>query len=264
MNLDPTGWHSFGDAPAGGAAGQETRAAHTQKAAPPRPLSGAASHRNAWLAVGATLLAAVAGTAVFVATMTVAATNRGNNVVVAARSEPSPRGSASGFSTQSADAAGTPLLLLVDVEGAVRSPGLHRVPAGSRVGDAISAAGGYAERADLQAAALTMNLAQPLVDGGKIRVPVLGESAVPLIDAGHLPSLAGSSPGAAGHSGPIDLNHADQTALEGLPGIGPATASKIIAARKGAPFGSLDDLVSRKAVSASTLEKIRALVTVSP
>ena len=65
--------------------------------------------------------------------------------------------------------------LVVDVEGAVVRPGVHALPAGSRVGDAISAAGGYSTQVDIAAAAEALNLAEPISDGDKIHVPARGE-----------------------------------------------------------------------------------------
>jgi competence protein ComEA len=151
-----------------------------------------------------------------------------------------------------------PAEIVVDVEGAVRHPGIQRLAAGSRVGDAIAAAGGYGDRADVVAAAQTINLAEALQDGAKVRVPTLGETAA----AGPTSGAAASPPPGAGAL--IDLNHADEGQLESLPGVGPVTAGKIIDARTTAAFASVDDLGTRSVVGPSTLEKLRPLVTVTP
>ncbi|MGI8533805.1 MAG: helix-hairpin-helix domain-containing protein [Candidatus Limnocylindrales bacterium] len=147
--------------------------------------------------------------------------------------------------------------IVVDVEGAVQRPGLHRLDPGARLGDAIAAAGGFSVRVDAEAAGRTLNLAEPLTDGSKIHVPSLGETAMPGV------TDADGAPGGTDDGGPlIDLNSADQALLETLPQIGPVTASAIIAAREEAPFTSVDDLRSREVVGPSTFEQIRALVTV--
>jgi competence protein ComEA len=139
--------------------------------------------------------------------------------------------------------------LVIDVAGAVAQPGLHHLPPGSRVGDAIAAAGGFAPRADLTAAGEGLNLALPLEDGAKVLVPELG------IDR---PGPAA----AAAADGRIDLNVADGPALESLPGIGPVTAGKIMAARSEAPFASVDDLRARGLVGEKVFEDIADLVRV--
>jgi competence protein ComEA len=137
--------------------------------------------------------------------------------------------------------------LVVDIEGGVNEPGIHRLPAGSRVADALAAAGGYADSADLGAAATSLNLAAALVDGQQIVVPILG---------------AEPASGGDGGGGLLNLNRATQAELEALPGIGPVTAGKIIAARSEQPFATLDDLVSRDVLTARQLEQIADLVTV--
>jgi competence protein ComEA len=135
--------------------------------------------------------------------------------------------------------------LVIDVEGGVQSPGIHRLPAGSRVADALAAAGGYAESADLAAAAAHLNLAAVLVDGQQVVVPVLG-----------------AEPAGGGDPELVNLNSATQAELEELPGIGPVTAEKIIAARDEQPFATLEELVSRDVLTSRQLEDIADLVTV--
>lgn len=136
--------------------------------------------------------------------------------------------------------------LVVDIEGGVNEPGIHHLPAGSRVADALAAAGGYAETADLAAAAAALNLAATLVDGQQIVVPVLG----------------GEPASGGGDGGLLNLNRATQAELEALPGIGPVTAGKIIAAREERPFATLEELVSRDVLTTRQLEAIADLVAV--
>ena len=146
--------------------------------------------------------------------------------------------------------------LVVDVGGAVERPGLYHLRPGSRVGDAIAAAGGYSVAVDLEAAGLRLNLAERLADGTKVHVPRRGEQAT---SDGRSPQPA---PNGGGSGGLIDVNAASQGELETLPGIGPVTAGKIITARQEAPFESVDELLARRVVGPATFEKIRSLVTV--
>jgi len=144
--------------------------------------------------------------------------------------------------------------LVIDVQGAVARPGVVHVPAGSRVGDAIAAAGGFSARVAADRVGTSLNLAALVRDGDQIRVPSRDDPA-----SG--PTAAGGSSGAP-TDGPIDLNHATAEQLDGLPGIGPATAAKIIAAREEQPFATIDDLRTRKILGAATFEKVKALVVV--
>lgn len=158
-----------------------------------------------------------------------------------------PFGSASG--APSDDPFGT---VVVDVEGGVLRPGIVELADGSRVADAIRAAGGYSTAADLAAAAANVNLAAFVSDGEQIFVPLLGGSG----------GGGSGDPGEGDGSGLVNLNTATPEALDALPGIGPVTVQKIVAARADEPFRSLDELVNRKVLTGSQLEKVRDLVTV--
>jgi competence protein ComEA len=144
--------------------------------------------------------------------------------------------------------------LVVDIEGAVAEPGIQRLPAGSRMADAIVAAGGFSADADVALASRQLNLAALLSDGQQVYVPRQGDAAGTAGGSGASP---GASPG-----GPVNLNQASPEQLDALPGIGPVTVQKIVAARQEQPFRTLDELVERKVLTSSQLSKIRDLVTV--
>ncbi|MGV1035184.1 MAG: helix-hairpin-helix domain-containing protein [Microbacteriaceae bacterium] len=138
--------------------------------------------------------------------------------------------------------------LYVHVSGAVVRPGLVTVSVGARLVDAIAAAGGFTAEADQSA----VNLARAVNDGEHIVVPVLGAAA------GTSGTGNGTDVGAL-----INLNTADQAALETLPRVGPAMAARIIAWREAnGGFRSVDDLKQVTGIGEKTFAELAPLVTV--
>ncbi|WP_228479692.1 helix-hairpin-helix domain-containing protein [Microbacterium abyssi] len=136
--------------------------------------------------------------------------------------------------------------LYVHVLGQVDEPGLYVLEPDARVVDALAAAGGTLEDADLQA----VNLARLLSDGEQLVVPTSGPA----------PDSGASAPVG---DGLIDLNNADLAALETLPRIGPALAQRIIDWREtNGRFGSVDDLLAVPGIGEKLLAGLRELVRV--
>jgi competence protein ComEA len=129
----------------------------------------------------------------------------------------------------------------VHVAGAVRRPGVYRLPAGSRVTDAVRRAGGFAHGADRDA----INLAARLSDGQQ--VVVSGPGTMP------------STSGAAAQTGPISLGSATAEQLDQVEGIGPVTAQKIIEFRdQHGGLSSIDQLDEVDGIGPSTMQTLRS------
>ncbi len=144
--------------------------------------------------------------------------------------------------------ASPPKLLVIDVAGAVRRPGLYRLREGSRIDDAIALAGGATAKAQLDG----VNLAAPVADGEQIVVPGRGPGGAVAASS----SAAGSSP-----SAPLDLNSATLEQLENLPGVGPVTAQKILDYRQqhGA-FHSVAELQGVPGIGPAHMAQLKGLV----
>ena len=143
------------------------------------------------------------------------------------------------------------VVLKVHVGGEVLRPGVYSLPRGSRVVDAVSAAGGLTAKAHADG----INLAAPLVDAVQVIVPRKGAAVVvrPV-----------TTPGAKvpANSGLVNVNSATASELDELPGVGPTTANAIVETRlsKG-PFASADDLLDVPGIGPSKLAQIRPLIT---
>ncbi len=144
-------------------------------------------------------------------------------------------------------------MVAVHVAGRVRHPGVVELPPGSRVMDAIAAAGGAGADADLDA----VNLARKLVDGEQIRVAARGEHPAPPPAAPGVPGQGGTVPGAL-----VDLNSASAEQLDALPGVGQVTVARIIAYREAHPFKSVEELRQVDGIGDRRFAQLKDLVTV--
>lgn len=132
--------------------------------------------------------------------------------------------------------------IAVDVEGAVQRPGVYQLKAGSRIEDALIAAGGLSSTADRGLIAKKLNLAAKLSDGMKVYFPYLGDEVV-----------ISNSVTSSGGEQLVNINSASSQELDGLPGIGQITAEKIINNR---PYDSIKALVEKKIVGQKVFEQI--------
>jgi competence protein ComEA len=179
----------------------------------------------------------------------------GGQPLVLAAASPSPASAAAAAGPSAAAD------VLVYVCGAVRSPGVVRVPAGARVADALALAGGPGARAELDG----VNLAAKVVDGQQIMVP---ERGVVAAAGGSATSAAGGSAASAGGSvtapgAPVNINTASLEELDALSGVGPATAQKIIDYRTAnGPFKAVDDIKNVSGIGDAKFAAMKDQITV--
>ncbi|WP_204163583.1 ComEA family DNA-binding protein [Nocardioides gilvus] len=165
--------------------------------------------------------------------------------------EPTATRDAEGSPTEEAAPPGDVEEVVVDVAGKVRRPGIVVLPAGSRVVDAIGAAGGAKRGVDLT----SLNLARRLLDGEQILV---GRSAATGVGAAPAPGTPPSPTGAL-----VNLNSASPMELETLPGVGPVTAAAIVEWReRHGGFTAVEDLLEVDGIGEVTLERLAPLVSV--
>jgi competence protein ComEA len=167
-------------------------------------------------------------------------------------SSSTPASSAAPATESSAAPAAAGEQIVVDVVGKVRRPGIAILPVGSRVVDAVRAAGGMRAGVD----PTTVNMARPLTDGEQVVIGLPAAAASPGV-----PAPADASPSAPGTL--VNLNTADQATLETLPGVGPVTAAAILEWRdEHGGFTSVDELLEVSGIGDATLAEIAPHVTV--
>lgn len=150
----------------------------------------------------------------------------------------------------------SPEPMVIYVLGAVQRPGVYALPPNSRILDAVEAAGGFGEQADVT----DVNVAERLRDGQQLTIPGNGEFPTPEFVIGNSGLVVTVTPSIGD---PVNINTADAALLDTLPGIGPTTAQRIIDYRtENGPFAQVDDLVKVPGIGPTTLEALRPLITV--
>ena len=144
----------------------------------------------------------------------------------------------------------TAVKLVVDISGCVKSPGVYEIADGTRLHQVIEMAGGLTKNADID----VINQAEMVTDGQKILIPAKAEA----VDFGNGVSVTTAA------DGKININYADSAALQEIPGVGPATADKIIAYRESnGRFQSIQDLKNVSGIGDKTFEKMKDKICVN-
>ncbi|TDB39988.1 MAG: ComEA family DNA-binding protein [Actinobacteria bacterium] len=147
----------------------------------------------------------------------------------------------------------------VHVVGAVKTPGVYSLPPGSRVSDAIAAAGGVAGNAAEEG----INLARVLADGEQVRMLTQQEYEAGGVDGAGATAASGGG-GSASAGGKVDLNRATAAELDALPGVGPSTAQKIVDDREAnGPFKKVEDLMRVSGIGQKKFDTLKDLITVN-
>ena len=155
----------------------------------------------------------------------------------------------------------TSIPIQVHIIGEVQNPGVYALPIDSRVQNVINAAGGFTNDANITA----LNLAAPLEDGVRMQVPVRIQTEILTTTKSNDESTPSkpTSQAADSQSVLVNINYADQAALETLSGIGPVTAQKIIAFREEYGFfSSIEETQKVSGISPVTFDNIKAFITV--
>ncbi|MBA0048780.1 helix-hairpin-helix domain-containing protein [Mycobacterium sp. NPDC050853] len=162
----------------------------------------------------------------------------------------------------SSSSVSAPSSLVISVVGLVKRPGLVTLSGGARVADAVTAAGGAADGADV----VTLNMARPVVDGDQIVVGLAPAPGQPVgmassIIAAGLASTGSPAPKETVQSGRVNLNTAIESELDALPGVGPVMAASIVRWRsEHGKFTSIDQLSEVDGIGPARLDKLRAFV----
>jgi competence protein ComEA len=142
--------------------------------------------------------------------------------------------------------------ITVDIEGAVKNPGVYKLKNGSIIQDAINSAGGLNENVDNDLMAKDINRAETLKNNQKLLIPILTQTGQ---------QVAGTNTETVS-ANKINLNTASLEQLDSLPGIGPVYAQRIIEYRKKKQFSSLEEVMEIQGIGEKTYEKMKDLITI--
>ena len=152
----------------------------------------------------------------------------------------------------------------VEIAGAVNKPGVYTLENGKIVEDLIKQAGGLKDSADKEKTSSSVNRAEILSDGEKVVIPENGvQASTPASEAVAGASTASSSSSSAQNIGKVNINSANLSQLDSLPGIGPAYAQRIIDYRtSNGGFKTIDEIKNIKGIGDKTFEKFKDLISI--